>query len=70
MTIIGDPVETKRSVERCDGGGEPLGHPAVYLNLGKEGKVVCPYCSKCFVSAQTYSTLGKKSVRKVKAGHS
>ncbi|MGL4825157.1 MAG: zinc-finger domain-containing protein [Alphaproteobacteria bacterium] len=29
--------------------GEALkGHPGVYLHIGKEGHVVCPYCSKCF----------------------
>lgn len=29
--------------------GEALkGHPGVYLHMGKEGHVVCPYCSKCF----------------------
>lgn len=59
-------METKCSVERCDGGGEALGHPAVYLNLGKEGKVICPYCSKCFVKAQSYSIVGKENAQKVK----
>lgn len=33
----------------CDGGGDPSGHPRVYLNLGKEGHVECPYCGKVFV---------------------
>lgn len=33
---------------RCDGGGGPLGHPAVYLHL-KDGAIVCPYCSRRFV---------------------
>jgi uncharacterized Zn-finger protein len=29
--------------------GETLmGHPGVYLHVGKEGQVLCPYCSKCF----------------------
>ena len=27
----------------CDGGGGPLGHPKVYLNLGDKGWVECPY---------------------------
>jgi len=30
------------------GGGGPLGHPRVYLNLGPAGSVVCPYCSRRF----------------------
>jgi len=33
----------------CDGGGGPLGHPKVYLNLEKEGHIECPYCSRRYV---------------------
>ena len=33
----------------CDGGGDALGHPRVFLNLSKEGWVDCPYCDKRFV---------------------
>lgn len=34
----------------CDGGGELLGHPKVYLHVKQEeGSVVCPYCSRMFV---------------------
>lgn len=33
----------------CDGGGGPLGHPLVYLVLGHNGAVQCPYCSRRFV---------------------
>jgi uncharacterized Zn-finger protein len=33
----------------CNGGGGPLGHPKVYLNLSAEGQVECPYCSRLFV---------------------
>jgi uncharacterized Zn-finger protein len=36
-------------VAACNGGGGPLGHPKVYLNLSAEGKVECPYCSRTFV---------------------
>lgn len=36
-------------VVACNGGGGALGHPLVYLNLGDEGEVVCPYCSRRFV---------------------
>ena len=28
----------------CDGGGGPLGHPKVYINLDKPGPQSCPYC--------------------------
>ena len=32
----------------CDGGGGALGHPKVYLEIGDENEIVCPYCSKLF----------------------
>lgn len=48
-----EPVETKNTVIKCDGGGGPLGHPLIYLNLEKTGTVVCPYCSKVFVRETT-----------------
>ena len=32
----------------CDGGGGVLGHPKVYLEMGDENEIVCPYCSKLF----------------------
>ena len=34
----------------CDGGGL-LGHPKVYLTLGDDGVVECPYCDRRFVLA-------------------
>jgi uncharacterized Zn-finger protein len=54
-------IETEKTVVKCDGGGGPLGHPAVYLNLGKENKGVCPYCNKCFVKDVGHSTTEKKT---------
>lgn len=33
----------------CDGGKGALGHPKVFLTIGDEGKVTCPYCSREFV---------------------
>jgi uncharacterized Zn-finger protein len=47
------PFETifiDEMVAACNGGGGPLGHPKVYLNLGPAGKVECPYCSRLFVN--------------------
>jgi uncharacterized Zn-finger protein len=47
------PFETiyiNETVAACNGGGGPLGHPRVYLNLGPAGKVECPYCSRLFVN--------------------
>ena len=42
----GQNQSTKRV--SCNGGGGPLGHPQIWLTLGKDGTVVCPYCSKKF----------------------
>ena len=32
----------------CSGLDGPLGHPKVYLDMGDNISVVCPYCSKIF----------------------
>ena len=40
-------VEVTTSRVACDGGA--LGHPKVYLEMGDEGFVECPYCDKRFV---------------------
>mgnify|MGYP000258119303 CR=1 FL=1 len=53
-------IEINTTVVRCDGGEGLLGHPAVFLNLGTEEKVLCPYCRKCFAKFSSYSTIGKK----------
>jgi uncharacterized Zn-finger protein len=37
-------------VAACNGGGGPLGHPRVYLNLAPGGRVECPYCSRLYVN--------------------
>ena len=49
------PVEAPEIIEvettrvSCDGGGGALGHPKVYLEMGDEGYVECPYCDRRFV---------------------
>jgi uncharacterized Zn-finger protein len=47
------PFETiyiDEMVAACNGGGGPLGHPRVYLNLAPAGKAECPYCSRLFLN--------------------
>ncbi|WP_119460914.1 zinc-finger domain-containing protein [Rhodospirillaceae bacterium SYSU D60014] len=47
-----EPVETLHvdtEVVGCDGGGGALGHPLVYLNIGKERRIDCPYCGRRFI---------------------
>ena len=45
-----ETIEIDEMVAACNGGGGPLGHPRVYLNLGPAGRVECPYCSRRFVN--------------------
>ena len=35
----------------CDGGGGAMGHPRVWLNLGDDDHVTCPYCSREYILA-------------------
>lgn len=43
-----ETVYTNAKTVSCEGNNPALGHPRVFLKL-KEGKVVCPYCSKTFI---------------------
>ena len=45
-----ETVTTRRI--HCDGKEGALGHPRVYLSIGIEGFVECPYCDKRFVLAE------------------
>ena len=36
----------------CDGGQGALGHPRVYLEMGEEDRVECPYCDRLYVYRQ------------------
>jgi uncharacterized Zn-finger protein len=47
------PSETiyiDETVAACNGGGGPLGHPRVYLNLAPAGRAECPYCSRLYLN--------------------
>lgn len=41
-------IETDQERVACDGGDDALGHPRVYLVLGEDGRVECPYCDRLF----------------------
>lgn len=50
MTIEAPEVEEIETTRiSCDGGEGALGHPRVWLSIGPEGFVECPYCDKKFV---------------------
>ena len=42
-------VEVSATRVACDGVGGALGHPMVYLEMGGEAFVECPYCDRRFV---------------------
>jgi len=42
-------VYVDKQTVACDGSGGVGGHPRVYLNLGADGKIECPYCSRLFI---------------------
>jgi uncharacterized Zn-finger protein len=42
-------VEVDSRMVSCDGGDEDLGHPKVYLTMGRTNEIECPYCGKAFV---------------------
>jgi uncharacterized Zn-finger protein len=44
-----ETIEVETPTVGCDGGGGALGHPTVFLTLGQEGRVKCPYCSRHYV---------------------
>jgi uncharacterized Zn-finger protein len=46
-------------VAACNGGGGPLGHPRVYLNLAPAGRAECPYCSRLFVNRAVAGAAGE-----------
>lgn len=60
-----EPSETimvSDSVVACDGGDGGLGHPRVYLHMGPDGQVECPYCDRLFI-------LDKSAPKKAAANH-
>ena len=34
---------------KCMGASPPLDHPHVYLDMGEDSQVLCPYCSTLYV---------------------
>lgn len=39
-----EPIRlSSKRIAACDGGGGPLGHPRVFINLDKPGAKACPY---------------------------
>ena len=45
---------TKERVVSCDGGGGPLGHPRIFINVDKPQICWCTYCGVPFVSQHSH----------------
>lgn len=43
----------------CDGGGGPLGHPRIFINVDKPQICWCTYCGVPYVSAISVDTLSQ-----------
>jgi len=47
--IAKEPIRlSKTRIAACDGGGGPLGHPKIFINLDKPGAHSCTYCGLRF----------------------
>ena len=44
----GETIHVDERIVACDGGGDALGHPRVYLRI-EDRQVLCPYCSRRYV---------------------
>ncbi len=38
---------------KCIGASPPLDHPHIFLEMGENGEIVCPYCSTHFIYEAT-----------------
>jgi uncharacterized Zn-finger protein len=51
-TPVSEPPEIIHVAKKriaCDGGDGALGHPRVFLEMGEEDRVECPYCDRLYV---------------------
>ncbi|NQU57749.1 MAG: zinc-finger domain-containing protein [Rhodospirillales bacterium] len=49
---VEETIIVEHSSVSCDGGGGPLGHPRVYLQIAETREIVCPYCSRTYKLAE------------------
>ena len=43
-----ETIFTNDSRVACNGGGGPLGHPRIFLQIGHENQIACPYCGRVY----------------------
>ena len=47
--MVTETIHVTEARVACDGVGGALGHPRVWLTLGTDGEIICPYCSRRYV---------------------
>ena len=45
----GDTIRIGVTEFQCMGASPPHDHPHVYLDMGDDGQIICPYCSTVYV---------------------
>jgi uncharacterized Zn-finger protein len=60
ILLMNNPVSNRNKLSKtiqvnskkvsCDGDDKQSKHPLVYLNMGNNDSVTCPYCGKCFTT--------------------
>lgn len=58
-------IEVEARAVACDGG--PMGHPRVFLNMGQDDHVDCPYCGRRY--SLKAGGAGAGAATPVAAGH-
>lgn len=56
--MMNDICYVTETVASCDGNNAASGHPRVFLNLGDDGKVDCPYCGRHFIFVEDAKKAG------------
>ncbi len=51
-----DRIRIGVSKFKCMGASPPHDHPHVFLDMGSEGKIICPYCSTAYVRDDALSS--------------
>lgn len=41
---------------KCMGARAPFDHPHVYLDMGQDAQIICPYCSTLYVYEQRFGS--------------
>lgn len=64
LKVKSSPLETLHVNSKkvsCSGSAGVSNHPLVYLDMGKNDFVICPYCSKYFTTKEKTKNLLKKN---------